>query len=604
MSRVCLGLAVALVCATATAAQTLRPRVTLVSPSGGQRGTTVDVTLTGVNLGYATQLLFETPSLSVESLTPDKPAANAKNPDGKLVAKIKIAPDAPLGRHPLRVVTPLGISDVGYLVVGEWPELAEKEPNNSRAQAQALTGPVTVIGRSDGGEDVDYYRLSLQKGEACTFAITAGSIGSAMEPVLVLQDSEGHELSFAASLSRPDASVHFNAPRTGEYFLSVRDLRYQGSPAHYYRLTLRKQEPPGLPPVPGGIVELEPNDLPKTAQSAPVPALITGALRSPASRLPDIDCFRFKATKGQALELEVLASRLGSKLDAVLTVLDSGGKELVSNDDARGRDPFLVFTPPDTAEYVARVSSLSGRSGDEFGYRLRVAPTQPDFQLTFAPDCLSVAPGDRVAVTVSTTRAYGFDGEIGLQFSGLPSGVQLLGTPLIVKGQNAVTLFATAAPGMPVSAMPLRITGVAGSLVRTAQPLEESYVKNGEQLQRNTKPVPFSLAGVTGPSDVLVTLATERIELKAGQTAEILVKLTRKEGFTAKVPLVIQGLPTGVSATNPEVPEKQSEHKLVLKAEGNAPPGAFSLVLYARVLVDELRFTDHATQPWVLNITK
>ena len=160
MKRLCGSLFLLLLTLGVARGQTLRPRIALVSPSGGQRGTTVPITLTGVNLGYGTQLILDGPGLTVEALTPEPPPANAKNPDGKIVAQVKIAPDAPLGRYPLRVLTPLGPSEIGYFVVGEWPEITEKEPNNTREQAQPLpTLPVTLVGRSDAGEDLSLIHI-------------------------------------------------------------------------------------------------------------------------------------------------------------------------------------------------------------------------------------------------------------------------------------------------------------------------------------------------------------------------------------------------------------------------------------------------------------
>ena len=57
MKRVLGGLLLLLTVGMAHA-QTLRPTVALVNPSGGQRGTTVTITLTGINLGYGTQLII------------------------------------------------------------------------------------------------------------------------------------------------------------------------------------------------------------------------------------------------------------------------------------------------------------------------------------------------------------------------------------------------------------------------------------------------------------------------------------------------------------------------------------------------------------------
>src|SRR5438105_5912536 len=93
-------------------AQTAWPRVTAVTPAGGQRGTTVDLTLSGINVGRGTGLLFEGSGLTVESVTPEapapppkpgeKPAELPKNPEGKLVARVRIAAEAQPGVRALR----------------------------------------------------------------------------------------------------------------------------------------------------------------------------------------------------------------------------------------------------------------------------------------------------------------------------------------------------------------------------------------------------------------------------------------------------------------------------------------------------------------------
>jgi hypothetical protein len=53
---------------TPLAAQTVRPDITSSLPSGGQRGTTVELTLIGVHIGQGTRLVFEGDGLKVESV--------------------------------------------------------------------------------------------------------------------------------------------------------------------------------------------------------------------------------------------------------------------------------------------------------------------------------------------------------------------------------------------------------------------------------------------------------------------------------------------------------------------------------------------------------
>ena len=640
-------------------AQTLRPKIALVNPSGGQRGTTVAVTLTGPNLSYGTLLATDSPALTIEKFAPEAPPKDAKNPEGKIVAQVKIAPDAPLGRHPLRVMTPFGPSEVGYFVVGEWPEIVEKEPNNTKEQAQPLTGPVTVVGRSDAAEDVDVYRVTIQKGEIIVFAAAAGSIGSPLESVLTLRDAAGQERGFAAALNQSDAVLTFTAPQTGDYFLTLRDLRYQGSAAHYYRLTVgripgvtsvfplggqaganvrltltgvnmptppertialpneRPFAPLSLPDVGSRslevgtlpeIMESEPNNLPENAQRVTPPVTINGRLYAPFSPRSDVDCFRFAATKGQVFALEVIAARLGSPLDAVLSVLDAKGKELATNDDAKGKDAALTFAVPETGEYCARVNDLINRSGESFGYRLRIAPAVPDFSLAFYPDCLTVAPGDRVQFTITVNRENGFDAEIPLTIENLPAGIRLIGAPTIPKGQNSLTLLAAADTGAGLSVSPVRVTGIAPlggkPVIRRAECREASYTKENDQLKLVTRPVPLPFAAVVGASDLILAAAADRLALTIGKTVELKVSVQRKPDFTAKIPIIVQGLPANVSVTGAEIPENKTEATLTFKAEGNAAPGDVPLTILGRSLIDELRFTDHAALPVTLTIAK
>jgi hypothetical protein len=640
-------------------AQTLRPQISQVIPPGGQRGVTTVVTLTGVNLGFGTALVAENPALMVESIAPEAPPANAKNPDGKIVVKFKVSADATPGRYPFRVMTPFGPSELGYFVVGEWPENPEKEPNNLREQAQPLTFPTTVNGRSDSAEDVDIYKVTIQRGETMVFSVAAGSIGSAMTPVIRLLDVMGKERAFAAALNQPDATLTFTAPQTGDYFLYVRDLRYQGGAGFFYRLTAGRipaisdifpmggragqiirvaltgtnLPPPSerlvtlpsepliqslpLPDVGNRLldignypeyIEVEPNDTPENAGRVTPPVTVNGRVFSAYSTRPDVDCFRFSASKGQVFSLEVLSARLGSSLDPVLSVMDIKGKELVANDDARGKDPALSFTVPETGDYIARVSDLRKRPDTSPGYRLRIAPSVPDFTLRFYPDCPAVAPGDRTQLVIAAERQNGFDGDVTLSINGLPAGMRVIGKPVIAKGQNAVTLLITADAGSVPVTSPLRISGTATlggrNETRFAQSHLRTYVKRDDRIEETTRPVRFPFATVTGPSDVIIRTATEAMALVIGKTVECKITVERKAGYAAKIPILIQGLPANITVTGAEIPENKNETTVVLKAETAAQPGSATLTIVARCIVDELRFTDHVALPVNLTIAK
>jgi hypothetical protein len=644
-------------------AQTAWPRIAAVTPPGGRRGTTVELTITGANLDSATGLLFEGAGLTVDSLTPPKPvalgagsAAAPKKPEGRLIARVRIAPDAEPGIRGVRVLTPQAPSQIAWFVVGQWPEVAEKEPNNRRDQAQEVLLPVTVNGGIDPAEDVDFFRFHARAGQMLVFEVLAARLGSPLDSILSLQDASGRELAVNDDFNGPDSLLAFTVPTNGEYFLSLRDLRNQGSGSHIYRLsmgeipyvtavfpmggrpgatvpleldgfnlgrihaaavTLPADAVPGPLPVtlalPTGasnlitlavgeapeVTEVEPNDDPARAQLLPVPVTVNGRIQPPAaSSSPDVDCYRFRAAKGDKLVLEVIAHRLGSELDSVLAVMDAAGNELAANDDSVGKDSRLEFTAPATGEYIARITDLQDRGGPGYTYRFCITPATPDFSLSFTPDRLVVGRGGRIPLTVTARRLNGFEGEIAVEVAGLPEGVSVLGPARIHAGRNGARLVLTAAPGAAAQVTSFGVTGTAtidGQTVRRrAQGISEP--------DREPRPVNLLTAAAVPPPDIVVTAAADRLTLSPGHTAEIMVKIARDERFKGVVSLAVLGLPDGVTADTPSVASDKTEGKVTLKAEERAAPGETEIMVAGQVAVDGIPPAPQVTTPITLAV--
>lgn len=107
----------------------------------------------------------------------------------------------------------------------------------------------------------------------------------------------------------------------------------------------------------------------KTPQQVTLPCGIDGVIDNLAR-----DFYQFQAEKGQLITLEVLSRRLGSPLDASLSLYDATGKEIAFSDDQEGlsSDPQIVFHVPAAGLYVVEVRDIRfAGSGNHF-YRLRV----------------------------------------------------------------------------------------------------------------------------------------------------------------------------------------------------------------------------------------
>jgi hypothetical protein len=170
------------------------------------------------------------------------------------------------------------------------------------------------------------------------------------------------------------------------------------------------------------------NKDPKIMDVTP-PVTINGRL----TRAGDIDRFQFPVQAGQQFRLSVQADALGSQLDGVLRITDQTGTQLALVDDvalpAVASQPALVDVDPAADVTVPAGATMlfvelrdqRHRGGVNFGYRLTIEPTVPDFVVHQMVSELNVPRGGTASLTVPVTRR-GYIGAIGLTVAGLPAG--------------------------------------------------------------------------------------------------------------------------------------------------------------------------------------
>jgi hypothetical protein len=125
------------------------------------------------------------------------------------------------------------------------------------------------------------------------------------------------------------------------------------------------------------VSEKEPNNVVTAPEKlSAIPVLLNGQI------LPgDVDCFRFRASKGQSLVFQVAARSLVPYLadavpgwfQAVLTLYDSKGREVAYNDDYLSNpDPVLIYNVPDDGDYTLSVRDSIFRGREDFVYRIAI----------------------------------------------------------------------------------------------------------------------------------------------------------------------------------------------------------------------------------------
>ena len=459
------------------------PNFTAISPAGGQRGTTVEVTLRGERLADAQEMFFYSPGIALEKITDAK--------DKEVKAIFQIARDCALGEHAVRIRTASGISALRLFYVGPFPSVEEKEPNNEVAKAQPIALNTTVQG-TIGSEDVDFFSVEAKKDQRLSVEIEGARLGRTMfDPIVTVLSADGRML--AASDDTPllghDGWVSLLAPTDGKYFIQVRDMTYSGN-GHIYRLhigtfprpaaifplggqpgetlatkligdptgefsqaiTLPTEKSPaarlglfadhdGIAPSPNW---LRVSTLPNAASVTPGNALTKAANLNATAPLAfngvlttksDAAFFRFTAKKDQNLDFQIYARRLGSPLDSVLTVFDAKGKSLGNNDDAAGNpDSAVRVKIPKNGDYTVKIADQLARGGPRFTYRVEISEVSPTITLSI-PDTarydnetrksLVVPRGNRFAVLLNLNRDN-FNGDLAVSFDALPAGVTAL----------------------------------------------------------------------------------------------------------------------------------------------------------------------------------
>jgi hypothetical protein len=157
------------------------------------------------------------------------------------------------------------------------------------------------------------------------------------------------------------------------------------------------------------------------AMAAPLalPVIINGRIGHSGEE----DLFRVRGRAGARLVADVVARRLGSPLDSVLTLSDEAGRVLATNDDSEDKaegllthhaDSQIALTLPADGVYLLRIADAQRQGGPEHGYRLRIGAPKPDFELRVVPSAINLRAGASVPITVHALRRDGFAGEIAL----------------------------------------------------------------------------------------------------------------------------------------------------------------------------------------------
>lgn len=344
--------------------------------------------------------------------------------------------------------------------------------------------------------------------------------------------------------------------------------------------------------------------------------------------------FRVRLKRRQALALEVLAGRLGSKLDPVVRILDGRGKELkfVQDTPGAGVDCGLRFNALADGDYTIEIRDAKYGSGNDLKFHLRYGT---------APGSLTVpwVVGMETWPNEQQTLA-GFQEQLRQELANKPLTIAVPGNPDIRHGLDDIRLvahagylvagFHSASDALPLertlndfmsvnsfltkpdevhlytliidhpgprrfTAMSRRLGGERDPVMRVkdaaGKPLRTSHLFQNEAVLNHDFKEPgnyllevWDAAGQHGdfggyhirierdPADFELNTETDSLRIPAGGEGELNVTIDR-DGYDGPVKFELAHGPEGVELADEVAKEKSKEAKFKVKLAASLTPG-------------------------------
>lgn len=463
----------------------------------------------------------------------------------------------------------------------------------------------------------------------------ADAVPGWFQATLTLLDASGREVAYEDGFRfQPDPVLRVRVPADGEYVLEIKDALYRGREDFVYRIAVGElpyitsifplggsagaktvvsvngwnlqanrvtmdttgAEPGFYSLTAGGgnlasnrvpfavdtlpeLPEREPNSVSKHAQRVTLPVIVNGRIQEPG----DLDVYSFQGRAGDQVVAEVRARRLGSPLDSSLELMDALGRRVAFNDDHEDKgagllthhaDSYLATTLPADGTYLVRIGDTQRQGGPEFGYRLRIGPPRPDFELRVAPAEINAGAGTSVPVTVYALRRDGFDGDITLALKDASDGFMLSGG-VIPAGQAQVRVTLTVPPVTMKESVSVSLEGRAAVQGRT---VTHRAIAANDMMQafayRHLVPTDGLRVSVIarGATRAMVrVLAPQPVKIPVDGTTRVRVAFPLPRAFE-KIEFELSEPPDGVSLRDLSVTQGGAE--FVLQADpAKAKPG-------------------------------
>jgi phosphotransferase system HPr-like phosphotransfer protein len=526
--------------------------------------------------------------------------------------EITASNDAETGISWFRVDTPLGTSNMKPFDVGSLEEVHAVEHPMEQGNWSHL--PATLVGNLGWPGATDRFGFEARAGEELVFQTVAATLGSELRAVLAVEDSQGKEVARAGDFSRRlDSVLVFKVPADGKYSLTVSDIARAGGRNHFYRIhagalpyvesvfplgvragaseevsvkgaglggvkTVRVEAPasaesgqtiPLRVKTPMGaalnelrlavgpepeVAEAEDNNSAASAQPITLPVAVNGRIQGTHEGKPDEDFFRFNLHKGEHVVAEVMASRLGSKLDSVLEILDEQGRTIRTGTARCVLETPSTLSDRDSRNRGYRFTSTAGFQEGDYVWvddelnRIAFMPGQPDEDII-----LHNFGGTRMAEMNTSPQGHPTNSHI--------YKVELHGPDATFPPNGLPVFYLTArnddgGPGFE-----------ADSRLDFTAPRDGEYrlrVNDANGLQGEDFAYRMTLR--LEEKDFMLTASPANPNVPRGGRVPVEVTANRVRGYQGPIEVELKGLPNGLKAERSTIPAGQDSTVVVVES--------------------------------------
>jgi hypothetical protein len=573
---------------------TTAPWIDAVFPAVVPPGQVTLVTVYGRNLPSGTlDSDVRVDGHALEKLVMTVQAPDPPDALGRLGFTGRIDPiTANLDGFELRVRNEAGESNPFLLTYARAPLLVDNGTNHTSETAQEITLPCEIAGWIAHVHNRDWYVFTAKKGEAYNIELFSQRLGAPADMKFVVRNAANNQTIFEAQdnneqlspkffTRNADPAVYrFTAPADGKYQIQVKSLTGDvlAGPRQFYRLRIMRDQPDFR------LVVMPPDDSRPDAVRLPVGG----------SQFYTVFAWRSDGWNGDiALNVDGLPAGVSCPSQVLAAGLRQVPLVLTADPDAE------PWTGPITIKGTAIINGQKVEREARYASVTWAVPPQQNipttsrldrslvlavrdagpYEVVTSIDNAVIRQGDKAKLTVKLYRSWA-DAKVAVALRAL----DLLPTVIAVNNNQPFNL----APDKGEGTLTVDVkTNTAPGTYNLVLAGVAQVPFNKDPMAKQKQPINVVLPStpiavtVVPRSLASITLTPANPMLKAGTETELVVKVSRQNGYAGeyKVQLILPETAKGLSAEDVVIAAGANETKLVLQADEDAEPGARANVL-------------------------